>query len=123
MGFVRERRAFYRILFGHHDGVAAFEREIAGAVTVMIRKRMGLERKPERFQMGEKTRRVADAGYGVHAPALEMAGSDDAIRIEKIVKLAAFQRHRKTSPWALRRAGRLVNDDGVDFAQPVRRFT
>ena len=57
----------------------------------MIGKRVRLEREAQRFEMREEARRVADAGHGVHAPALKVRGADDVIGIEQVVEMRGLR--------------------------------
>ena len=64
---VGERSAFYRILLGHQDRARAGDRQVGGGEAVVIRKRVRDRVNPERFELREKARRIADAGDRMHA--------------------------------------------------------
>jgi hypothetical protein len=98
MVFAREAQAFYRILLGHDDRIGVAEFEVRGGVGMMIGKRVRGKAQAQLLQMIEKTRRIADAGDGMHPLSMEVARVSLKMWVEQVAKLRAFERHRESRP-------------------------
>src|SRR6266850_5143058 len=120
--FPREALAFYRILLGHEDLVRVLEVEIGGRERMMIREDMRGETQPQPLQMLEESQRIADAGHGMEAPAVEFRRGCGMAGIEQVVEVAAFEGHVETRPDAHTETARPVDHNRIHRSQPRRAF-
>src|SRR5450631_99193 len=118
---IGERGAFYRILLGHQDRRCIRQREVLSRESMVVRIRVTGRRDTQRFQVIEKSLRIADACERVHTrPAESLCAGALAARTDT-KKPVTDERHRK---FAAERASHRAAEqhDGVGLAQARARL-